>query len=235
MNTLKADIHIHTSEDPKEKIHYSAKQLIEGAHKKGYEVLAITNHNSLTYSRELKNYAEKFEILLIPGVEATIEKKHVLLYNIDYSEKIKTFSDLKKIKTEESLIIAPHPFFPSPVALQGKLLKNKDLFDAVEYCHFYFSWLNFNHKGVQFAEYNNLPMVGTSDSHSWWQFHTTYSLVQAEKSIKGVIKAIKQGKVEIVSSPLTLWCIWKMGLKLPYYLALDLITYFEKTTPSWKK
>ena len=226
MKKLKADFHIHTADDPYDRIRYTAKQLIRKAKHHGYEVLAITNHNTVTYDAELLEYAHQHEILLIPGVEATIERKHVLLFNIDYAKKrIKTFADLRKAKTEDSLVIAPHPFFPSPLALQGKLGENLDLFDGIEYCHFYFSWLNFNKRGVQLAHQHDLPLLGTSDAHFWWQFQTTYSLIEAEKTITGIIRAIKQGMVTVVSSPLSLFSLGKMGMKLPLHLMADLIAY----------
>jgi len=226
MKQLKTDMHIHTAEDPVDRISYSARQLIRDASRLGYEVLAITNHRAMTYDNELREYARKYGILLIPGVEASIEKKHVLLYNMAYSpNSIRTFADLRRLKTEDSLVIAPHPFFPMPASLQRKLGENLDLFDGIEYCHFYFSWLNFNHRGVQLARQKVLPLIGTSDAHMWWQFHTTYSLVSGEKSVAGVIQAIKQGRVEVVSSPLSLRIVGKIGLMLPYQLMLELMAY----------
>jgi predicted metal-dependent phosphoesterase TrpH len=234
MRQLKTDIHIHTAEDPIDRISYSARQLIRDASRLGYEVLAITNHNALTYDNELQEYARQYGILLIPGVEASIEKKHVLLYNMAYSpDKIRTFADLRRLKTADSLVIAPHPFFPMPASLQRKLVDNLDLFDGIEYCHFYFSWLNFNHRGVQLASEKKLPLIGTSDAHMWWQFHTTYSLVRGEKSVAGVIQAIKQGRIEVVSSPLSLRVVGKMGLILPYQMMLELMAYSGMLGKRW--
>ena len=234
MKQLKTDLHIHTAEDPVDRISYSARQLIRDAGSLGYEVLAITNHNAVTYGDELQEYARDQGILLIPGVEASIEKKHVLLYNMAYSpDRIRTFADLRRLKTEDSLVIAPHPFYPMPASLQRKLGENLDLFDAIEYCHFYFSRLNFNHRGVQLARQQNLPLVGTSDAHMWWQFSTTYSLVSGEKSVAGVIQAVKQGRVTVVSSPLSLRVVVKMGLVLPYQLVLDLMAYSGLLGKRW--
>ena len=230
MKQLKADLHIHTADDPCDRIRYSSKQLIRNAHHLGYEVLAITNHNVVTYDDQLQEYARRYGILLIPGVEASIERKHVLLYNLNYSpDRIKTFADLRRVKTADSLIIAPHPFFPMPASLQGKLGENLDLFDGIEYCHFYFSWLNFNRRSVQFAQKHCLPLIGTSDAHFWWQFHTTYSLIMGEKSVTGVIQAIKKGMVTIVSSPLSIRFLGKIGLRLPFHLIVELLTYFGVT------
>ena len=91
---LKADLHIHTNEDPVDfsKINYSAKDLIKYAAKLHYNVLAITNHNSILYNCMLKSYAKKHGILLIPGTEADIGGKEVLLLNVKQHD-IKKISD----------------------------------------------------------------------------------------------------------------------------------------------
>ena len=75
------------------------------------------------------------------------------------------------------------------------------------------------------ARLYDIPLVGTSDTHFWWQFHTTYSLIEGEKTISGVIQAIKQRMVTVVSSPLSLFTLGKMGMKLPLHLMADLIAY----------
>ena len=47
MPILKADFHVHTSEDPEDLVFYRAIDLIDMAHNLGYAVLSITNHNGL--------------------------------------------------------------------------------------------------------------------------------------------------------------------------------------------
>lgn len=73
---LKVDLHTHTAEDPLEDIHYDAFQLIDRASQKGFDVLAIMNHNLITYNQELAEYGEKKGILLIPGIEACFFDYH---------------------------------------------------------------------------------------------------------------------------------------------------------------
>jgi len=206
MKKLKADLHLHTKEDPEDIVKYSARELIDQGYQKGFEVLAITNHNQITYDNHLAEYAREREILLIPGAEATIDKKHVLLLNMDYSlRRIKTFDDLKLLKDGAGLIIAPHPFFPSFTSLNSKLKEHLDIFDAIEYSHCYLEKINFNKKAEVLAKKFSLPLIGTSDAHFLWQIGTTYSLIEAEKDLESVITAIKEGKVEVVTEPLSLF------------------------------
>src|SRR3970040_1672931 len=109
---LKADLHLHTAEG-EAFIAYDARSLIDRAAREGFEVLSITNHDVLTFDPDLAAYARDRGILLIPGVEATIEGKHVLLYNIDVPlDRIRTFADLRRLKGAEWLGLAATPFFP---------------------------------------------------------------------------------------------------------------------------
>ena len=83
---LKVDLHLHTKEDNYDNLDYSAKELIDRAVELKFDVLAITLHNEIFFSKDLISYAEQKGILLIPGVELSIEKKHVLLYNVSEDE-----------------------------------------------------------------------------------------------------------------------------------------------------
>jgi len=200
---LKADLHLHTKEDPQDKINYSAKELINYMSKLNFDVISITNHNKITYSEELADYARKKNILLIPGVEKTIQEKHILFYNVSQEEinDIKELDDIKKIKHKKNLIVAAHPFFIIN-SLGPKLLKYISLFDAVEYSHFYIKMINFNRKAVKISKKFNKPLLGTSDSHFLFQTGYTYSLINSEKKINSVLKAIKENKVSIRTKPL---------------------------------
>ena len=107
---LKADLHLHTR-DGDRFIAYDARGLIDRAARDGF----------VTFSEDLGAYARERGILLIPGVEATIEGKHVLLYNIDVDpERIRTFADLRRRRSPEWLVVAPHPFFPASFCLRGR-------------------------------------------------------------------------------------------------------------------
>src|SRR5262249_43053412 len=108
---LRADLHLHTRERERF-IAYDARELIDRAVHAGFQVLSITNHDTVTFDAALRGYAEERGILLIPGVEATIEGKHVLLYNIDVPPgRIRTFADLRRLRQPDWLVVAAHPFF----------------------------------------------------------------------------------------------------------------------------
>jgi hypothetical protein len=113
------------------------------------------------------------------------------------------------MKKKQHMVIAPHPFYPhiEPPGFKNrsltKLVKNNiDLFDGIEYCNFYLRYCNvYNNKAVRFAKQNKLAIVGNSDAHNPYQMNSTYSLIKSKPNIQDIIKAIKQRKVEIVSTP----------------------------------
>nr|WP_281383011.1 PHP domain-containing protein [Dissulfurirhabdus thermomarina] len=214
---LKADFHLHTAEDPEDLVRYTAEDLIDMARAAGYGVLAITNHNRVTWNERLAAYARDRGIVLIPGMEATIEGRHVLLYNVDPAEVDRSSLEaLVRLRREETLVIAPHPFYPSPCALRGRFRANVHLFDAVEYCHFRGRGVDFNRPAQALAARYGLPMVGTSDAHQRVQFHTTYTLVEAEPDAASVIRAVKAGRVRVVSRPLPLATLARIWLRMTW-------------------
>lgn len=218
---LKADFHMHTKDDPQDYkfVKHSCEELINHAQKKGFEVLSITGHNKIIYSPYLREYAANRGILLIPGAEVTIEGKHILLINYLGPLDFKTFTDLERVKRPETLIVAAHPFFPGSTTLKGKLKEHLDLFDAIEYCHFYHHFINFNRKAKILAEKYKKPLVGTSDTHFLMQMDSTYSIVEVtRKTPGGVVEAIKAGEVRVVSRPLSVWKILKILFKFRFNL-----------------
>ena len=204
---LKTELHTHTVEDPEDGrriVYHSARELIDRAEAQGFEVLSITNHNQLLWTPSLQEYARKKGILLIPGVEATLNGRHFLLYDfLDYKSSWGSPEILARHKGPDQLVIAPHPFFPIPTSLGKLMFRWRDLIDAVEYHQFYLSWLNFNKKAEKTARQWNLPLVGCSDVHHLFQLGGTHSLIHAEKNIRSVLHAMKQNQIRIVSEPVS--------------------------------
>ena len=202
--SLRADLHIHTR-DAEPFIPYSAREMIVRAANEGYRVLSISNHDTITFDDELVAFALDHGIVLIRGVEVTVEGRHVLVYNSDVAvEKIATFEGLKRYRTPEWLVVAPHPFFPASYCLREKLWQHIELFDAIEFSHFYTPRVDFNRAAVKLARALGLPLMGTSDSHIDAQFGTTFSLIDAAPTVESVLSAIKAGRVGVVSRPLSL-------------------------------
>ena len=214
---LKCDLHLHTSEDPRHQLNYSAKELIEKASKEGYQVVSITNHNTVTYDQDLADFAHSKGILLIPGVEATVMGKHVLIYGVDGMDEQwdkLTFFDLKRLKARGAFIVAPHPFYPNYNCLGSLLERFSTLFDAVEYSHLYTRKLNFNLKAQEFAKSKGMPLLGLSDAHSLKQLDYTYTLIDSDKNMSSIFEAIRENRTTIITRPARLSTSSAVGIQL---------------------
>jgi len=203
---LKVELHSHTADDPVDRIPYTAIELIDRAAALGYHALAITLHDAQLDIRGLVPYAADRGIVLIPGVERSIEGRHVLLLNFHSgTEDVRTFDDLARLRRRQSgLVVAPHPFFPSTSSLRGNLERHAALFDAVERSAMYTPQLDFNRPAERWARRHGKPMVGNGDVHRLAQLGTTFSWVMAEeRSADAICAAIAAGRVTVETRPVS--------------------------------
>jgi predicted metal-dependent phosphoesterase TrpH len=227
MRKLKVQFHLHTRQDPYDYIRHSEKELIDEAARLNYDVLSITCHNVIIFNEDLKKYAEKKRILLIPGIEKSIRRRHVVILNatID-AQNIKNFDDLEKYRKKhpECFIIAAHPYYPGGISLKKRLERYISLFDAIEYCWYHSKKFNtYNKKAVKTAEKYGLPILATADCHMIKYLNYTYSLIEAGKDVHSIFDAIRKKKIEIVSHNLP-W--WKLLIIMPSLLLKSWIKRF---------
>lgn len=203
---LKIDLHIHTADDPVDRIPYTTIKLIDRAAELRFDALAVTLHDRQLDVRHLMDYAAARGILLIPGVERTIGGRHVLLLNFPRAaEWVESFDGVAALKRRypEGLVIAPHPFFPHPNCLRGWTHDWANLFDAVEVNAFYTSAIDFNRAAISWARARGKPLVGNSDAHRLPTFGKTFSLVEADANADAICAAIKNGLVHVETQPLS--------------------------------
>jgi predicted metal-dependent phosphoesterase TrpH len=200
---LKVELHAHSADDPLDAIPHTTPQLIERAADMGYHALALTLHDRQLDLAPYASFARERGVTLIPGIERTIQGKHVLLLNFRRgAEDVNSFDDLARLKQREpGLVIAPHPFFPGSTCLRGVLDHHRSLFDAVEYNGMFTSTLNFNIPAVRWAHVNGRPLVGCGDVHRLRQLGTTFSLIDAEPDANEICAAVRAGKVQVKASP----------------------------------
>jgi predicted metal-dependent phosphoesterase TrpH len=207
---MKAQFHIHIKGDPVHDLPYDWEDLVDHAHSLQYKILSVTCHNKLLFNKTAQKYAEKKDILLIPGIEIEIGHKHVLIINAHKdAEKIIKIEDLANYRENhpESFIVAPHPFFPGKVAMGKKFLtKNLHLFDAIEYSYYVVPLLNFNKKAIRLAEKHDLPLIATSDCHVLKYLDQGYTNLKLPRKSKptteAVLQALKQKNFTIKSRPI---------------------------------
>ena len=132
---IKVELHAHTSDDPGDRIPHDTHALLDHAARFGYGALAITLHNRWFDPAPFDEYAAARGIVLLSGIERTIDGKHVLLINVPREAgDLQSFDDVRALKqqTPAALVVAPHPFYPIPSALGVSLDELIDVVDALE-------------------------------------------------------------------------------------------------------
>src|SRR5438094_4704438 len=97
---IKIDLHIHTLDDPKDAVDFSAHQLLERARSLGFRVLAITLHDAVFNLTEVFADAAAMGILLIPAAEVRLLGADVIVLNVtaEEVEQLKNFKDLRRLR-----------------------------------------------------------------------------------------------------------------------------------------
>src|ERR1700741_2129179 len=97
---IKIDLHIHTLDDPKDAVDFSAHQLLERARALGFRVLAITLHDAVFDRKEVFADVAAMGLLLIPAVEVRLLGADVIVLNVTTEEvaQVRNFHDLRRLR-----------------------------------------------------------------------------------------------------------------------------------------
>src|SRR2546423_5577 len=205
---IKVDLHIHTLDDPKDVIDYSAHQLLERAKELGFGVLAITLHDAVFDRAEIFADAAAMGILLIPAAEVRLQGADAILLNVTAAEvaELQNFEDLRHLRARRGLSIfsiAPHPFYMLGGSIGARLLEEIDCFDAIELCHFHKGLLNPNRRAAKVAARFGKPLVATSDAHQLHAFGRHYTSIPRPPQLtaENVFAALRAGRIGLTSPP----------------------------------
>jgi predicted metal-dependent phosphoesterase TrpH len=203
---IKVDLHIHTHDDPKDVIDYSAHQLLERARSLGFGVLAITLHDAVFNRPAVYADAAAMGMLLIPAAEMRLEGADVIVLNVSANEivDLKTFADLRALRGRRGasiFTIAPHPFYILGGSIGPRLLDEIDCFDAIELCHFHNFLFNPNRRAARVARKYRKPLIATSDAHRLHAFGAHYTSMPHPVALtcENVFTALRAGPLRLTS------------------------------------
>lgn len=207
---VKADLHIHTSEDPMDEIDYCARELVERAQSLDFRVLAVTLHDKVFDDPEVFARAEMLGVLLIPAAELRIEGADVVVLNLtrEEAENLNSFDDLRTLRAvrgDTLLTFAPHPFYRAGGSIGPRIHQYLDCFDAIEHCHFHVPFLNPNKQAADLARRTGKPLLATSDTHRWKFFGQNYSKIglasnpETLPTMQAVFSAIRANHLQLVT------------------------------------
>jgi len=203
---IKIDLHIHTLDDPKDAVDYSAHQLLERARALGFRVLAITLHDAVFNRPEVFADAVAMGILLIPAAEMRLHGADVIVLNVSAEEmaELKSFDDLRRLRERRGdsiFTIAPHPFYMFGGSIGSRLFREIDCFDAIEFCHFHVGLFNPNRRAKRVASRFGKPFIATSDAHRLHAFGRHYTSIPMPfaLTVENVFAALRNGPQRLTS------------------------------------
>lgn len=193
---LKMDSHIHSeySADSNSKIDY----ILEYAKRRNIDVIAISDHNTVDGTPEVLRKTKNTDILAIPSIEISSTEGHILGFGCEENipKGLTPEDTIDKIHDLGGLAIIPHPYC---FYRHGLLHKRdyKDLkIDAIETKNARFIVGYCNNKAKKLSKKENIPSLGASDAHYWKFVGDCYSMIDAEKDIDSILKAIVKNNVE---------------------------------------
>ena len=208
---IKLDLHIHTLDDPKDAVDYTAHQLLERARTLGFRVLAITLHDAVFNRQEVFADAAAMGILLISAAEMRLQGADVIVLNVSATEmaELKSFDDLRRLRERRGdsiFTIAPHPFYMFGGSIGSRLFREIDCFDAIEFCHFHIGLFNPNRRAKRVASRFGKPLIATSDAHRLHAFGRHYTSIPMPSglTVENVFAALRSGPQRLTSPPCSL-------------------------------
>jgi predicted metal-dependent phosphoesterase TrpH len=215
---IRVELHAHTADDPEDRIPHSAEALVVHAAALGYGALAITLHDAAFDPAPLAALARQHGIRLLPGVERTIQRSHVLLINFPAAAAmaVQRLEDLAALKAAhpQGLVVAPHPCYPIGSALgRARLDAFAPVWDAIEVNALHVKGVDWNRPAIAWAAAHGRPLVGNGDVHRLTQLGRTYSEVDVDvppdmsdaDAAAAICAAIRAGRVRVAGAPLSPW------------------------------
>ncbi len=196
MMMLKMDSHIHSEYSPDS--HSRIDDILKTAEMRNIDIIAISDHNTVDGTDEVLRKTRNTDILAIPSIEISSTQGHILGFGCEENipRDLSPQDTIDRIHDLGGLAIIPHPYC---FYRHGLLCKSdyEDLkIDAIETKNARFIVGYCNSKAKRLSKNENVPGLGASDAHYWKFVGDCYSMIDAEKDIDSVMKAIKKGDVK---------------------------------------
>ena len=201
----RVELHSHCQGDPIDSyLSHTLFEHIDRAGEVGLQAIAVTWHQKICADPEALAYARERGILLIAGMEAEIDRRHLVVLNVAEGDLPgqPTWDEVRALRARkpEVFVLAPHPFYPHPSCLGKGMNDHADCIDAVEWCMLHIHWLpgrvNPNLRAARWAHRHGKPLVACSDAHSLEAIGKNASTVEADAlTPEALFAGIRAGRV----------------------------------------
>ncbi|HEY0196083.1 MAG TPA: PHP domain-containing protein [Methanobacterium sp.] len=189
-------------------------QIIKRSQEIGLDAIAIADHNTLKGSQEALKISEKLDnFLVIPAMEVSTSKGHIVALGItEEVEKGNTPEQtIEDIRAQGGIAIVPHPYVRYREGLCG-YVEDLDI-DAIETLNSRYIFGISNWRARKLAEKRDIPQIGSSDAHFLRAIGSCVTELEADLTVKSVIKAILSGKTNVFGDRTPLPLIAKEVIK----------------------
>lgn len=192
---MKFDLHVH-SEYSKDS-NSSHSDIIKTALKRGLDGFAICDHDTVEGGIVCAEKAVELglEITVIPGVEVSSSKGHILVLGVreNIEPLLSPEETIRRARKLGGTVIIPHPFKRSSHGIGS--FEGLDT-DAVEVFNSRCLFNSANRKALAEAKRLGIPGVAGSDSHIPEMVGQAYTEIDSsENTVEAVLRAIREGNV----------------------------------------
>lgn len=165
---MKCDLHIHSNYSFDSLM--SPARIVRTSKLRDLSVISVTDHNNMNiyaneFSAENRNRIfEKYGVRIIPGVEVKTDCGDVIGLFLEKEVSGSEFDDVvDQIQEQEGLVVLPHPYHRD--ADPANLVQDVDLIECINgRCK-----SEKNDQAIELAEETDLPVIGGSDAHMYWE------------------------------------------------------------------
>jgi len=198
------DLHVHTcySIDATTTL----REVVVYAKKRGLDGVAITDHDAVGGALKL---VQKSSLLIVPGVEITTRRGHVLALNVTtpIPSRLSPLETIQRIHEVGGIAVAAHPTLVFKGGLRRRIVSGFDALEVINSKAFPFFLSTY--LGQKLAARLDLPETAGSDAHHASEIGFAYTLIEADPDVDEIIRAIKRGAAVPVGKPIP----WKIRLQ----------------------
>jgi predicted metal-dependent phosphoesterase TrpH len=205
MPSYRIELHSHCQGDPVDRhLGHDIYQHIDRAREVGLDAIAVTWHRKIFDLPDAFAYARERGILLIAGMEADIDHRHLVVLNVAEGDlpAEPTWSQIRALRRQKPdvLVMAPHPFYPHPCCLGKTINDHVDCIDAVEWCYMHVHWIpgrvDPNLRAARWAHKHGKAVIACSDAHTLAAIGKNASTVEADAlTPESLWEGIRAGRV----------------------------------------
>ena len=200
------DLHVHTKPLSSDST-MSVEEVIQEAKRIGLDGVCLTEHNKVWEAKAINELREKWNFLLLRGVEVETTEGHVLVFGVyqDF-EGIVHLDDLRKLVTREGgVMVAAHPFkgfvaFSSiKLGLSPEQAAKRPVFQKVDLIEGFSGRLSKDENDLaqEVGRRLGIKSTGASDAHSLKHLGKCVTIFENKISSEAeLVSELKMGRFE---------------------------------------